>query len=430
MKTNARLPRRLYRQLGKLPDAEIARRSGLSAKCVRTLRHAAGIEAFSVSNSYRWTKKLIGRLGKVPDLALQDEYGIPKDQLAKKRAELGIPAYRRPRKYPASLWRRIEPKLGVIPDGQIAEESGIPNSVIVNRRNELGIPVAPREDEWTPEQDAQLGDLPDWVIARQRGVTKGAVSARRRKLQSSPYREQHPRRLPDEAAALLGKMSDGDLTRRFRIPRCFIKAERDRRGIPPFMDKPEAVEWTPGMLLELGDAPDYLLAEEWEISSSSVSFKREQLGIEPYGGPSKVAHQWTDQQIAMLGTDTDRAIGERIGLHASTVWRKRTILEIPAYVPPTRIDFSWTARSRKLIGTAPDPVIAKKLKIKPSMVNRERLRLGIPAYVAPKHRWKKKELAMLGVMADQKVADALGLRLMTVRNKRRSLGLTGTSNRR
>jgi hypothetical protein len=82
--------------LGKIPDRDIAERYGISAGKVKAERVLRGIPVCPSSRSYAsLPADLISQLGKRKDIALANEFGLPRVTINRARRSLGIPAFAR-----------------------------------------------------------------------------------------------------------------------------------------------------------------------------------------------------------------------------------------------------------------------------------------------------------------------------------------------
>jgi hypothetical protein len=69
----------------------------------------------------------------------------------------------------------------------------------------------------------------------------------------------------------------------------------------------------------------------------------------------------------------------------------------------------------------PDAEVAKRIRRSTVSVLKRRLRLGIPNRVPMRHVWTREQIALLGTMTDQKLADYMNCPEHVVMFKRRSL---------
>jgi len=83
--------------LGTMPDAELARRSGLSKQYVSQLRNQAGIPRHA-GRSYTddQARRIRMLLGRVPDTTVAEALGVPRRVVAEVADIADAPAYERP----------------------------------------------------------------------------------------------------------------------------------------------------------------------------------------------------------------------------------------------------------------------------------------------------------------------------------------------
>ena len=90
-----RFTKRQLALLGKLPDAEVARRMNVSLDAVIWRRRSMGIDNVKLSRRKRqWGKQELRQIGRMPDATLARQLGVTRRLVALKRAELGLPNYR------------------------------------------------------------------------------------------------------------------------------------------------------------------------------------------------------------------------------------------------------------------------------------------------------------------------------------------------
>jgi len=145
--------------------------------------------------------------------------------------------------------------------------------------------------------------------------------------------------------------------------------------------------WDPSEDALLGTMSDAEVAARVRRSASSVANRRRTQGVAAYTG----RRSWTDEEIALLGTDTDANIGRRIGRSAAVIAQKRYQERIPAY-----------QRSHGAL----NGVIAERAV----------------SSLADTQPWGNQELAWLGVLTDQQVADRTARTVPNIAATRRALG--------
>jgi len=129
------------RLLGRLPDREVARRSGIPAPTVQVYRVALGIPA-APRRSPAWLDRMRALLGRVPDPEIARRTGSSIATVQRTRVSLGIAAHERP------LWtpwlREHRRRLGRDGDRVIARRAGVSVATVQRARTALGIPPAAR----------------------------------------------------------------------------------------------------------------------------------------------------------------------------------------------------------------------------------------------------------------------------------------------
>ena len=123
--------------------------------------------------------------------------------------------------------------------------------------------------------------------------------------------------------------------------------------------------------------------------------------------------------ITSLGTNSDQKIADKIGVCQELVSRKRRALDIPIY------SRQWDLEDIKLMGTMSDHNLAKLLHLSQPTVRLKRIDLGIHIF-DKKYKWRKSEMALIGKMPYQHLADKLGIKLAHVRYSRELLGIPST----
>lgn len=121
---------------------------------------------------------------------------------------------------------------------------------------------------------------------------------------------------------------------------------------------------------------------------------------------------WTTEALALLGTDIDAAVAKQLGLHKSTVTNKRNSLGIARY----------DSYKGMPIGQLPDAAIARKKGVSITAVARQRYRKGIAAS-QKQMKWTDAHVALLGTASDVEVGRVVGRDKMAVYFARRSRGI-------
>jgi hypothetical protein len=363
------------RKLGKVPDALLASRWGVSGGTVTRLRNSLGIAPFVENKEIEWTTGMLNLLGEISDRALAREYEMAQLGVKIKRIEMGILPFGKKHMDPEpELPRQVVRLIGKIPDKQISDKFKASRANIRIYRALHKIPPAdyepPSNHEWTSEDDALLGTISDGIVARRLKITTWQVHYRRIAL-----------------------------------------------GIAPF-DRQVKVRWTAARVEQLGKKPDHLLAREWGYPQPTVREKREALGIAPC---RLNARAWTKEEVAALGTVPDTVLARQLGLSQSAVAAKRRGLNIRPFKEAGPYD--WKPQDLARLGKVPDQDLASELGLSLSFVAQKRKDLGIPVLRRSELRWTDDMIKKMGVVSDAKIAAELGCSVGLVQQKRNQLGI-------
>lgn len=231
--------------------------------------------------------KLIRKLGKFPDTALADEFGVPLHHVRRARVDRGIaPANRE-----EYVWNKSQlALLGVVPDFELARRWGLAPNTVGNKRRKLGIPPAipkttDKQHRWTNEQLSWLGEVPDKEVAKRVGLSQTTVRQKRQVLGIEPYQPTRKRRdskvWAEDDIALLGTMSDTKLAKQLGVTRNTVQDKRRQLNIASFASTSADKRWTPVILEQLGKVPDHVIAKQVGINVSAVGLFRNRRGIPP-----------------------------------------------------------------------------------------------------------------------------------------------------
>jgi hypothetical protein len=130
--------------LGRIPDREFARIHEINVLTVYKKRLDLGIRCYARKSKtwHYWTKKEIDLLGKMPDVDVALRTGIHKASVAWKRGKLNIPPFttRRPKKLLTDWTRKEIAVLGTMTDSAAAAALDLAPSAVRLKRISLGIP--------------------------------------------------------------------------------------------------------------------------------------------------------------------------------------------------------------------------------------------------------------------------------------------------
>lgn len=224
-------------------------------------------------------------------------------------------------------------------------------------------------------------------------------------------------------------MPDVKLAAKAGVAPSTVRAERERRRIPPFRLRRPRVEWSPEMVALLGTDSDRLVAEMLGLGPDSVARKRLVLQIPPhYPRPHERyrSHLWSRRELALLGKHPDKAIAARVGLSTTSVVRKRQLLGIPPY-RPVYPQTKWTPRMLAALGRMSDLEVSRRFGVSYRAVNSKRRELGIPVARDVGAVVPTAELKRLLCQPSSVVRQRTGLKYDTIAKLRRQFGVRATT---
>ena len=280
------------------------------------------------------------------------------------------------------LPERILAQLGKLPDRKLAERAGVHHNTILHERRRRGIPAFKRRSEdarWTKAMIHKLGTDTDRSIAAELGINPASVGRKRRILGIPPFTEQtasRSRAYPwaPEDLARLGKVSDRALARELGLATTTVTNKRQTLGIPPWRPRPPTVAWTPAMRRQLGRLSDLEIARRYAISSGTVVLERRRLGIPPVMDRRGVEHSPALLELLRLPPSEAR---RRTGLTFLTLAALRERYGIRSL---RASELRYTSEVVARMGKESDEAIAADLGCSSSAVRHKRQSLGIPAY--------------------------------------------------
>jgi hypothetical protein len=235
-----------------------------------------------------WLPQESKLLGKVSDAELARRIGIRTAEVSKKRASMGID--------PSSLSKRLKwtPKnlalLGTRTDNEVARIMNGSSGRVAAKRLSLGIESYAISSNswhtWTDKEIAMLGQYHDPEVGRKIGVSIACVAMKRRQLGIPSFLVRKPtsrdrRSLADwtaEETALLGKMTDKDVIERLDLAISAVRLKRISLGIPPFGRRVNSPGiWTPEVMARIPNESSAKLAKELGVSRQRVHQKRNEL---------------------------------------------------------------------------------------------------------------------------------------------------------
>src|SRR5437867_3412640 len=151
------------KQLGKVPDSVLARKTGRTLRDLKEQREARRIALPTAPR--RWTAREIRLLGKMSDAEVARGLRRPVHHVRRQRISLRIPILKPAA--PSRRWTLQEIRLlGIRPDAELARKFGRTLVSLYLKRSRLGIPMFNNPHIWKPEHAALLGKVPDWEIAK------------------------------------------------------------------------------------------------------------------------------------------------------------------------------------------------------------------------------------------------------------------------
>lgn len=187
--------------------------------------------------------------------------------------------------------------------------------------------------EWNDEWNKLLGTDTDKNIAKVVGLSLDVVSSRRKGLQIPPYKDS---KLIDwkKHIEVLGTAPDIEIAKTLGVTANRVYQIRKEYGIAPFTPPPPTYTLPAGLISTLGKKSDTDLANEYEVSFTSVYNKRVSLGIDkfiPEEGHRKIT--WTKEQEILLKdtSKTQKEVAETLGVSVSSVGRYRKDNNVSRY---------------------------------------------------------------------------------------------------
>lgn len=362
-------------RLGQESDARLGAAWGLTAASVGAKRRALGIpvRAKSVAE-IRWTPAMIADLARLSLPQFQQRYGVSEGYAQAERARRGISRGSSPAN--RTVWTpAMIARLGQEPDPVLAREWRMSPSTLGYKRYELGIaPYVQRHKQatWTPKMVADLAVLSIRAFVRKHRVHSRAVLIEREK-RGIQTRTWHRTRITEEQQHLLGTMTDADFARIHGFDVNYVAGTRVRLGIASYRARRQVFPWTAYQIRCLGRFTDIALARRWKLAKNAVRMNRIAQGIRSCHWRAT----WTDAMRAVLPTMTITDAAQHLGLTIHHVAGERQRLGIRRVVRPPR---RFTADEDRLLGTMRDADLARRLGRHPHAVTQRRRYLGIAGW--------------------------------------------------
>lgn len=193
---------------------------------------------------------------------------------------------------------------------------------------------------------------------------------------------------------------------------------RRSRNIPPSCPVPRKIDWRPEMIRFLGKISDRRFAKRFGIGEGSVRKERHRRGISGVKTDSWMVLR--DPNLRKLLQLQTMEVVKLTGLNEKTVRFLRHDLGMKQPGIPTK----WTPDVVRLIGRAPDEAIARRTGLKLASVRLKRRQMGIK-YRSAK-RWTEREIKLVKRLPIEEAVRATGRTIRAVAHLRDRLGLART----
>jgi RNA polymerase sigma factor (sigma-70 family) len=263
--------------------------------------------------------------------------------------------------------------------------------------------------DWSLVDD--LGKDYDKAIAERLGVTVRDVFSARKKLGIAPYSPGRKRRPPSKHKRIeaeetqtaseparrgrkptkinwddipLGELPDDVLAEAFDLAYSTVRSARQARGIPKANRKNSYIIWDD---VPWGTASDGELAKRLGISSGMVGAYRRALGIPAFRGAhcakgaSREPIKWDRQP---LGRTSDLSIARNLGITASEVTLARSLRGIKPFRASEDYRINWDEQP---LGKSTDRELSEKLDIPVAIIAWQRKKRGIPSPLTKRERY-------------------------------------------
>ncbi len=255
--------------LGTVPDEVIAEQLRRSAFSVAVNRRKRGIKTPTIQY---WTAEEEAIVGKVSDAEAARRLGRSEKAVHHHRMKLGLALFHRK---PRRDWTAAEDAmLGTDLDAVVAQQLKRPAGSVAARRRSKGIPVQSRVRPWTRREIRLLGTGSDVEVAEKLNRTVLAVRCKRKHCEIAPGTNRRWSPAEDE---LLGKAPDGEVAMKLGRALGAVKMRRLKLQIPILQSKIH--NWEPWEVSLLGSAPDREVAKQLGRTILSVQNKRYELRI-------------------------------------------------------------------------------------------------------------------------------------------------------
>lgn len=295
-----------------------------------------------------WQQWEIELLGKVPDAEVAKRTGRTRSAIQVKREKLRI-LYMRMRDWPENELRL----LGKHSDREVARMTQRTLTAVQSKRQDLRLPSATCvQRDWTKQEDALLGRYSDREVARRLQRSYSSVQHRRQRLGlPKPNLLALPwSKLED---SLLGRLPDVALSQHLNRTLAAVRFRRCNKRIPPCVCPPDQ---GPSEIAKLRPVLRQVRLEKRKRTTLPVKlvsrFRRRGKDSRP-----RKLRWWTVAEDKLLGTLPDAELARQLGRTETSVMRRR--LRMGIFVPGrTRL---WASEDDALVGTMPDGELARKI---------------------------------------------------------------------
>jgi len=235
-------------------------------------------------------------------------------------------------------WLPQESKLlGELPDAELARRIGTRTAEVSKKRASMGISPSSlsKRLKWTPENLALLGTRTDNEVARIMNGSSGRVAAKRLSLGIESYAKSSNswHTWTDKEIAMLGQYHDPEVGRKIGVSIACVARKRRQLGIPSFLarkttsrDRRSLDQWTAGETALLGKMTDKDVTERLDLALSAVRLKRISLGIPPFRRRVNSPGIWTPEVMARIPNESPAKLAKELGVSRQRVHQKRNEL--------------------------------------------------------------------------------------------------------
>lgn len=186
--------------------------------------------------------------------------------------------------------------------------------------------------------------------------------------------------ITDEMKSMMGEVPDKVIAEEFDIGESTVYKHRARLGIEGWDPK---IELPQECIDQLGQKPDVELAKEYDTSRATIKRRREEKNIDPYREQNVDV---PDKCLKQLGEKSDGDLAEEFGLTIEIIRRRRIKKGIDPANDLTKVEIPVDE-----LGTKPDRLLAEEYDVTPRTICERRQEHNIPPY--KKSQWNSDEKA-------------------------------------